>query len=418
MHRGKLEVVPLTILLLLAACCPTARSSVWQESPPHLTLQNPVVTRLRLQPRAVTLAPGEQFQLRILINWSDGATIVPALVWSAEGGAVSSRGLYTAGAVAGTYRIIASLESGALTDTTIVTVGGAVVPPPLPPPPDAPPLRSLPSSGNYHEPADFAPIVGRRFDSKGSGTNGRGSGSLPFRAGGSEGWDDVEERYRNITLASDASAPLSPPGILRMLYPPGAFPAGSTYSPGVAQTMGFVGPTYGPRRYRKLYLRTAFRVSANWQGHPTQTNKLIFVRANGVIHMEPIIRLRGVGSGPLILNVDLQGSPRDRRTDTGGLNPNTPAAARSGAFNIERGRWQVLEAIFEVGRSGAANGKLRMWLNGVLTHDYSNIEFEPDPAVMNYWEQIHVAPTWGGQGGRINQLMWLDFDDVYASGAP
>jgi hypothetical protein len=377
------------------------------------------VTSLRLAPHEVVLAPGEQVQFRILVKWSDGATIVPALEWSVEDGTISPRGLYTAGQSNGAFRVIARPEAGGAADTATVTVRTTAAPPPGLPLAKTPPASSITRDKGKNEPEGYAAIAGRRFDSKASGPDDRGKGTGPFKSTGSEGWDDVEARYRNVILASDPKAPLSPPGILRFLYQPSTVPAGRTYTPGTSQTLGIHSSrAYGGRSDRKLYLRMAFRVSENWQGHPTSTNKLVFVRANGAIHMEPIIRLRGAGNGPLILNIDLQGSPRDPRTDTGGLNPNTAGARQAGAFNVQRGQWYVLEAVFEVGTNGGRNGKLRMYLDGVLTHEYNDIEFEPSPKVRNYWEQIHIDPTWGGQGGRINELMWLDFDDVFVSGAP
>lgn len=206
--------------------------------------------------------------------------------------------------------------------------------------------------------------------------------------------------------------------MLRFIYPAQTVPVGATFNPGVVQTLSFTGTAHGRRQYRKMYVRTAFRVSANWQGHKTSTNKLMFFRANGVIHMEPILRLRGSGSNALVLNVDLQGSPRDPRTNTGGLNPNTVGAAGAGAFSMQRGQWYVVEVLLEVGQSGAANGKLKIFVNGVLTHEYDDIEYEPSAAVTNYWDTLHVAPTWGGQGGTINQTMWLDYDEFFVSGAP
>ena len=386
------------------------------------TAQNPVVTSLRLDPRRVKLSPGEQVQFQISVNWSNGATIVPALIWAVDAGQVSPRGLYTAGAVPGTHRVIAMLESGLLADTSIVTVQGAVSSPPQPPPPAsvrpaAPPASVRPAAppptrGDWKEPAGFIRVTSRDFSSKAKTDSDRG-------ADGSQGWDGAEFRYSNLTIAQDRSAPLSPPNFLRMLYPPRAVRAGTTFSPGVVQTLSLTGQAYGARKYRKIYLRTAFRVSANWQGHSTSTNKMFFVRAtqSSASRPEPIIRLRGAGSGPLQLNVDLQGSPRDKRNIgvQSNLPPNQGVAV---ANNVQRGQWHLLEAVLEMGGNGQANGRLRLWLDGALTHDYSDIEYEGSGSQTAYWDVLHIAPTWGGIGGTINALMWLDYDEFYVSGAP
>ena len=144
---------------------------------------------------------------------------------------------------------------------------------------------------------------------------------------------------------------------------------------------------------------------------------MFFVRAESDVGgHEPIIRLRGVDAGPLQLNVDLQGSLRDKRnigTQTS-LNPNQGVAE---ANAIVRGKWYVLEGVLEIGANGQSNGTLRLWLDGALTHSYSDIEYEATDKRSD-WGYIHIAPTWGGGQGTINQLMWLDFDDFYVSGAP
>ena len=234
---------------------------------------------------------------------------------------------------------------------------------------------------------------------------------------GSQGWDGIEYRYARITIAQDANAPLSPPSIMRMLYPAQTVKPNTTYSPGVAQMMGITtaGAHYGQvRHYRKLYFRTAFRVSENWQGHPSSTNKLFFIRSES--GHEPIVRLRGAGSNALQLNVDLQGSRRDRR-NIGAQSSLGPNRGVDEANNIRRGKWYVLEGVLEIGTNGQSNGTLRLWLDGALTHSYSDIEYEAT-GKRSDWGYIHIAPTWGGGQGTINQLMWLDFDDFYVSGAP
>lgn len=421
------------LLLALSACATPPPVTRREEAP----AQNPVLVALRLTPDSARLRSGDRLQLRATARWNNGATIVPTLAYVSRGGSVSETGLFTAGRQTGSFAVVAMHAGGTLADTAWVTIDPAAapppdpdstprsaIPPPAPPSPAAPvaspsPPSPSPPPGGWHEPAGFTAIVGRRFDSKGSGSNGRGEGRLPYRVGGSEGWDDVESRYRNVIQGSDPTSPLSPGGIMRFRYPAASFRFNFTYNPGVVQTMPFTYPQYyGKHLFRKLYLRTAFRVSDNFQGHPTSTNKMIFIRGSGGPRPEPILRLRGTGQGSLVLNVDLQGSIRDRRNNTGGLNPNTPGASGAGAFAVQRGRWHTVEAILEMGENGTGTGRLRIWYDGVLTHSYDDVEYEPNGSHTWYWEQIHIAPTWGGQGGTINQEMWLDVDDVYVSGAP
>jgi len=279
--------------------------------------------------------------------------------------------------------------------------------------------------GGPNEPAGYTAIIGRHFNSLATNTLRAWLGSFPCKSQGSEGWDDAELRYlQNTKLAVDSSAPISPPNIVRLLYPAQTVAAGTSFSPTVITTFEFWNPLfYGTAiQYKKLYFRTAFRVSANWQGHSTSTNKLFYVRGGrDPNRFEPIFRLRGVGSGPLVLNVGPQGMPRDKRElpgicfDCQSFQPNQGVAE---ATNVPRGRWHLLEGVLEIGTNGGANGRLRVWLNGVLTHLYTDIEYEKDPLVSQFWNQFHIAPVWGGIAGTINALMTLDFDEFYLSGAP
>ncbi|MGH7561479.1 MAG: hypothetical protein ACRENB_10710, partial [Gemmatimonadales bacterium] len=363
----------------------------------------PTLTGVSLSPGQTTVLTGGAQQFTASGQYSDGTTGAVSVTWTATGGTVSSLGLYQAGNTQGTYRVIAA-GPGGLADTATIAVVTPVTPP----------------AGIANEPAGYVPVVGRRFNSMGTGSNGRGSGILPWLTGGSEGWDDVEYRYATYTSqVTDATAPFSSPNVLQFKYPAATFPSNFTFNPGVVQTFPFTYPQfYGSRLYKKLYMRTAFKVSANFQGHPTSTNKLVFIRGSGGPRPEPIIRLRGVNAGNLVLNIDLQGSIRDPRNNTGGLNPNTPGATAAGAFAIQRGRWYVVEIVLDMGTTNGFNGKLQLWLDGVLTHTYSDVEYAPNTTGTWYWDMIHIAPTWGGQGGTINQDFYLWFDEFYVSGAP
>jgi hypothetical protein len=107
-----------------------------------------------------------------------------------------------------------------------------------------------------------------------------------------------------------------------------------------------------------------------------------------------------------------------RNLNNTSLSPNTPKAATAGAFNVPRGQWWIVEVQLEMGVNGQANGLLKMWYNGVLTHEYYDIEYEPSLGQTWYWDALHIASTWDSMGGTINELIWMDFDSFYVSGAP
>jgi hypothetical protein len=320
----------------------------------------------------------------------------------------------------GSYTPWLIVNNATARDSVNVSYTSVASPPPPPPPPG--PVTGC--TGGPKEPAGYTAIIGRHFNSL--GLRSAWVGSPPCRSGGSEGWDDAETRYlQNTKLATDSTAPISPPNIVRLLYPAQTVAAGTSFSPTVITTFEFWDPAhYGTAiRYKKLYFRIAFKVSANWQGHSTSTNKLFFIRGGrDPDRFEPIFRLRGVGSGPLILNVGPQGmSSLDKRKQPGicfdcqSFMPNQGVAE---ARDVPRGRWHLLEGVLEIGTKGAQNGTLRLWLNGALTHLFTDVEYENSATISQFWNQFHIAPVWGGIAGTINALMTLEFDDVYMSGAP
>jgi hypothetical protein len=96
------------------------------------------LVRLAVTPASVTLDPGVKSTFTATGYLADGSTAPVGVVWTAGGGSIDPDGAYTAGSVAGTFRVIASNTAGTLADTAAVTIS----PPPAPPPP-APTLTEV-----------------------------------------------------------------------------------------------------------------------------------------------------------------------------------------------------------------------------------------------------------------------------------
>jgi parallel beta-helix repeat protein len=92
----------------------------------------PTLIQLELQPTTVSLDPGATRQFTVQGRLSDSTLVAVESKYSATGGAITSAGLYTAGASAGSYVVIATAPDG-LADTSKVTVNaqftGTVIPP-------------------------------------------------------------------------------------------------------------------------------------------------------------------------------------------------------------------------------------------------------------------------------------------------
>jgi hypothetical protein len=115
---------------------------------------SPTVTALVLSPATASVATGGAQQFTATEQLSNGTSRAASGVsWSATGGVVTGSGLYTAGASAGSYRVIALGTSGH-GDTASVTVTA----PPPPPPPGSCVAPTLLSHGFDNQ--SFAPLSG------------------------------------------------------------------------------------------------------------------------------------------------------------------------------------------------------------------------------------------------------------------
>ena len=75
-----------------------------------------------LTPATASVATGGTLQFLAYGKRKNGDSVAISVVYAATGGSVSASGRYTAGAVAGTYRVIATHSGGTLADTALVTV--------------------------------------------------------------------------------------------------------------------------------------------------------------------------------------------------------------------------------------------------------------------------------------------------------
>ncbi|HKV75128.1 MAG TPA: Ig-like domain-containing protein [Gemmatimonadales bacterium] len=87
-----------------------------------VTTSTATLTAISLTPSTTTLTSGGTVQFAVSGTMSDGSTTIPTVTYTATGGTISAGGLYTAGATAGTYRVIATKLGGTLADSSTVLV--------------------------------------------------------------------------------------------------------------------------------------------------------------------------------------------------------------------------------------------------------------------------------------------------------
>jgi hypothetical protein len=114
----------------------------------------PVLTAVALNPMDVSVNPGGTVQFVVSGKMSDGTTVPVTVTYTAGGGTITAGGLYTAGQVAGSYKVIATQAGGSLADTSTVSIAGSgTTPPPVEPPPPVPipggPARVFPGAEGY-----------------------------------------------------------------------------------------------------------------------------------------------------------------------------------------------------------------------------------------------------------------------------
>jgi hypothetical protein len=62
--------------------------------------------------------------------------------------------------------------------------------------------------------------------------------------------------------------------------------------------------------------------------------------------------------------------------------------------------------------TGTADGVARVWLNGTLITEYTDVEYV---ATNQNWGDFYINAIWGGGGDVVDADMYIDFDHVYAS---
>jgi hypothetical protein len=82
----------------------------------------PRLERIVLEPAATSLSAGGKQTFAAIARMSDGSSAPVGVSFSATGGTIAPDGSYSAGAETGTFRVVASLHDGRLSDTAEVLV--------------------------------------------------------------------------------------------------------------------------------------------------------------------------------------------------------------------------------------------------------------------------------------------------------
>ncbi|MFQ5688793.1 MAG: Ig-like domain-containing protein [Gemmatimonadota bacterium] len=369
-------------------------------------------------PSAFTLEVGQTRQLSAKVTDAYGNELDEAVAWASSRSSVASvsaEGLVTANGVGqATIRATARGVSGS-SDVTVAateTSGGG-------------------SGGNDSGGSDAG--SSGSGGSAGGGTGGGGSGGAVPSAGGNvhepAGFVKISERAFDALVEDgwgvhpknvygrivQASGPISPPAAYRMF-----FPAGTSGGGGDVNRIG----RHFSGNYTELYLNFWLLHSANWQGHKSGVNKILYV-ADGSRTASPFyINAHGSGVGPTLEpSVWLQGQDN---TPCGYNATRRLPQNRNLQKQIVKGQWHQYELYAKLNtydpNRPTCDGVVQLWLDGVLVVDYHDVrllnESGKNAVSPSDWRFgfVNIDPIWGGGGDRVAQDMYRLLDHFYLSG--
>ena len=422
------------VALAAAAGCLNCRDTTVTPPPPPDR-----VVAIAVVPPTADLAPNETQQFRAYGVTAAGDTVpAPTVEWHATGGTITPDGVFTAGSDPGAFSVTATRrDGGPLPGRAAVSVLRRVVAT-LRVQPDT---ATLPMQGSWplHATAldsagDALPMVTITWKSDNSGvalvdddglvtavapgtatitaaSQGRtASAVVEVVPPGSGPWPNEPSGFRVISdqpwqsatslgwfldfgvspqIITDATAPLSPPDVLQIVYPVGF--VGGTAPTTLSHSLGGV---------RQLYVGLWWKPSNPWQGNPSSSNKIqyAFTNNNGSITMT----MYGSPGGPYELRVYPQFS----------TSPLTWLVPNVNHVPVTLGTWHRIEWLMAYNTTtNPANGICRWWLDGQLIGDYYDVNYPPGPLT-----DYKLAPVWGGIGGTKTETDYYYFDHVHMSG--
>jgi hypothetical protein len=345
----------------------------------------PVLQSIQLVPSSASLQTGTTKQFSVTGSMTDGSTAaIAGATYSATGGSITSSGLYTAPSAGGTYTVTAKvtnvngtvMSSGATVTVTTASATGTT---------------GISGSLLPNMPSGLSRIAEHGLSWLPSGTNGNAG----------NWW----QSYGRWSTMSDNNAPFSASGVMELVIPSGAS--------GGAGIGAFGGWDGQKGEYRAIYGSFGFRIGgSDYENHPVRT-KLVEIgygappgtggAAQGVIGISG-----EWGGRTLAPSFKLDLAQQDIVERNLAANVNT-------ARLLTVGPWHRIEVLMTMNDIGAANGKFKLWIDGQLTHEYTDLVYRTAAYPAMFWNWKHDV-VWGGTGGnrtRNDRFLW---DHVYLAG--
>jgi hypothetical protein len=191
-----------------------------------------------------------------------------------------------------------------------------------------------------------------------------------------------------ITVQTIAGSPIGESRALELGYAQGHVGGGGTelrYDIPAASRRG------------EIFVGYYVQVNAAWQGHGSGINKMLYLHDGGGAFSAMWYEMFGSGSSPLGLYA----------VNQSGSGPSGMHESPSRVV-FQRGQWHKVE-IYQ--KQGAANnGIVRVWVDGVLAIDRSDVDTRSTPV-----DNVTLSGIWGGVGDSKRQADHMRFDRIRIS---
>lgn len=261
-----------------------------------------------------------------------------------------------------------------------------------------------PSGGNSHpnEPAGYARFAEHNMSSL---------PSFPKTLGGLMGsWFGFPQNDPDLVLVTpDTAAPESPPNVIQTIFKNNLNSGSAPVLMGGWDAIG----SGGAGQKSELYVSLWVKIVGNDYENQLAGTKLGFVaygeQPSGAGN-QGYWFLAGNGVQSIQSSFQLSFIQQNHVSRRMNQNVNQSRLMTVGA-------WHQWEAVFELNDLGQANGIFKMWIDGTLIMDYSDVVYITNGNVNRFFSW-KWNPTWGGIGGQRTRADQINLDHVYLSGVP
>jgi hypothetical protein len=263
----------------------------------------------------------------------------------------------------------------------------------------------LPRSGGSSHPNEPAGFV--RFAEH----NMSSLPAYPRSIGGLAGsWFGFPQNDPDLVLVTpDTAAPESPPNVIQTKFKQGLNAGSAPVNMGGWDAAG----SGAAGQKSKMYLSVWVKIVG-----PDYENQLVGTKLGFVGYAEASNSAANqgywllAGNGATSIQNSFQMSFFQQNNVTRRMNQNASTARLMTA-----GVWHQWEVVLELNTLGQANGVFKMWVDGTLIMNYSDVVYITTGETNRFFSW-KWNPTWGGIGGVRSRSDQINIDHVYMSGVP